>query len=214
MERVRIGTLEQIPTLETKCIDDTFLWDNSIGNFFQAVQWLDICCKNGITLNIWPRFCCIHYYTRRFPQAIQEITVPKNITNIWLWIGLLNQCPKLSQWLQLLKQDTKFVWTHQLQRIFNAQLLIGQRKELFFGSYKNIGNAQKHHNSAIEMDGRSPSWAFGLRIQQNLVMHPLKVKQSLMLQTRHVSSFSALQTLIIAVDHKPLFKSIWQMQIR
>ena len=37
---------------KNKCIDDTLLWSHSIDEcFFQAVHWLDICGKNGITLN-------------------------------------------------------------------------------------------------------------------------------------------------------------------
>ena len=36
----------------TKCIDDTLLWSDSIADsFHQAVQWLDVCGRNGITLN-------------------------------------------------------------------------------------------------------------------------------------------------------------------
>ena len=37
---------------KTKCIDDTLLWANNLEEcFHQAVEWLDICGKNGITLN-------------------------------------------------------------------------------------------------------------------------------------------------------------------
>ncbi len=37
---------------KTKCIDDTLLWADTIKeSFFQASQWLDICGRNGITLN-------------------------------------------------------------------------------------------------------------------------------------------------------------------
>ena len=37
---------------KTKCIDDTLQWSNSIeDSFFQAAQWLDVCGRNGITLN-------------------------------------------------------------------------------------------------------------------------------------------------------------------
>jgi hypothetical protein len=37
---------------KTKCIDDTLLWSDDItSSFFQAVDWLDICGKNGIILN-------------------------------------------------------------------------------------------------------------------------------------------------------------------
>ena len=37
---------------KTKCIDDTLLWSSTMKeSFFQAVQWLDICGRHGITLN-------------------------------------------------------------------------------------------------------------------------------------------------------------------
>ena len=40
-----------IPT-NTKCIDDTLLWSDTIqDSFFQGAQGLDICGRNGITLN-------------------------------------------------------------------------------------------------------------------------------------------------------------------
>ena len=36
---------------KTKCIDDILLWkDDHEGCFYQVVQWLDICSRNGITL--------------------------------------------------------------------------------------------------------------------------------------------------------------------
>ena len=38
--------------LMTKCINDTLLWDNDIqSSFFQAVEWWEICGRNGIILN-------------------------------------------------------------------------------------------------------------------------------------------------------------------
>ena len=37
---------------KTKCIDDTCMWSDTIEeSFFQACQWLDLCGRNGITLN-------------------------------------------------------------------------------------------------------------------------------------------------------------------
>ena len=36
----------------TKCVDDALLWADTLEeSFFQAVQWLDICGRHGITLN-------------------------------------------------------------------------------------------------------------------------------------------------------------------
>ena len=37
---------------KTKCVDNTLLWSHTIKErFFQAANWLDICCRHGITLN-------------------------------------------------------------------------------------------------------------------------------------------------------------------
>ena len=37
---------------KTKCVDDTLLWADTIEeSYFQAIQWLDICGRNGIILN-------------------------------------------------------------------------------------------------------------------------------------------------------------------
>jgi len=36
----------------TKCVDDSLLWEDNIeASFFQAVEYLDLCGNNGITLN-------------------------------------------------------------------------------------------------------------------------------------------------------------------
>ena len=37
---------------KTKCVDDSLLWANDItSSFFQTVDWLDTCGRNGIILN-------------------------------------------------------------------------------------------------------------------------------------------------------------------
>ena len=37
---------------KTKCVDDALLWaDDLQESFYQAVNWLDVCGRNGITLN-------------------------------------------------------------------------------------------------------------------------------------------------------------------
>ena len=36
---------------KTKCIDDTLMWQDTVKEcFHQAVDWLDLCGRNGITL--------------------------------------------------------------------------------------------------------------------------------------------------------------------
>ena len=37
---------------KVKCVDDTCIWAISIETlFFQACEWLNLCARNGITLN-------------------------------------------------------------------------------------------------------------------------------------------------------------------
>ena len=91
---------------KTKCIDDTLLWSDTIHDcFFQATQWLDICGRNGITLNPekftfaqdvveFAGFEITHDNVRpckRFLRAITEFPTTKNITDVRSWFGLLNQ---------------------------------------------------------------------------------------------------------------------------
>lgn len=125
---------------KTKCIDDTLMWSNTIEEaFFQAAQWLHICGSNGIILNpskfqfakdtvefagfeITPttvRPCA------RFLEAIQNFPTPKNITDIRSWFGLINQvsyafasAERMLPFRELLKPGTRFVWTDQLDRLF------------------------------------------------------------------------------------------------
>ena len=82
---------------KTKCIDDTLLWSDTIQDcFFQAAQWLDICGRNGITLNP-DKFTFaqdvvefaefeitrdIVHPCNRFLRAITEFPTPTNITDV------------------------------------------------------------------------------------------------------------------------------------
>lgn len=125
---------------KTKCIDDTLLWSDSIQeSFHQAVQWLDVCGRNGITLNPekfifsqdeveFAGFTITLNSVRpcnRYLQAIQEFPTPKNITDIRSWFGLLNQvsyafsmAKRVQPLRQLLKPEQKFEWTDELNTIF------------------------------------------------------------------------------------------------
>ena len=125
---------------KTKCVDDTLLWSDSIEeSFHQAVQWLDVCGRNGITLNPdkfvfsqddvdFAGFTITSDSVRpcrRYLQAIQEFPAPKNITDVRSWFGLLNQvsyafsmAKRLQPLRQLLKPDQKFEWTDNLNNLF------------------------------------------------------------------------------------------------
>ncbi|XP_038061674.1 uncharacterized protein LOC119732286 [Patiria miniata] len=125
---------------KTKCVDDVLLWADSLADcFFQAVQWLDTCGRNGITLNpdkfvfgedtvefagfeITPdsvRPC------RKNLQAILDFPTPKDITDVRSWFGFVNQvsyafsmAEKMLPFRQLLKPSSSFKWDENLQNAF------------------------------------------------------------------------------------------------
>ena len=138
---------------KTKCIDDTLMWAKTIEeSFFQAVHWLDTCAKNGITLNptkfqfakdtvefagfeITPTSVrpCSRYF-----EAIENFPTPKNVTDIRSWFGLINQvsytfasADRLLPFRELLKPNTPFKWTDEMDRIFQESkvLIINEIKE-------------------------------------------------------------------------------------
>ena len=125
---------------KTKCIDDVLLWSDTIkDSFFQAVQWLDLCGKNGITLN--PDKFIFAQDTvefggfeitsdsvrpcKKFLRAILDFPEPKNITDIRSWFGLVNQVAyafsmtdKMLPFRELLHPKTQFQWTDELHDLF------------------------------------------------------------------------------------------------
>ena len=90
----------------TKCIDDALLWADSIEqSFFKTVEWLNLCGRNGITLNpdkfIFAKdvveFAGFEVTTdsvrpcAKYLQAIRDFPTPNNITDIRAWFGVVNQ---------------------------------------------------------------------------------------------------------------------------
>ena len=126
---------------KVKCIDDSCLWSSSIEEaFFHAVHWLDLCGKNGITLNPTKFVFCRRTVEfagflvtptsvkpcPRSLEAIQNFPTPKNITDIRSWFGLINQvayafssAERMLPFRELLKPSTKFEWTQELDDLFN-----------------------------------------------------------------------------------------------
>ena len=126
---------------KVKCIDDAILWSNSIEEaFHHAVQWLDLCGKNGITLN--PKkfvFCRTTVEFAGFKitpttvqpcarqlDAILNFPKPLNITDIRSWFGLVNQvayafaaAPCMLPFRNLLKPGTPFQWSDELDSAFD-----------------------------------------------------------------------------------------------
>ena len=61
----------------------------------------------------------------RYLEAIQNFLTPHNITDVRSWFGLVNQVSyafaateRMLPFRQLLKQGTRFIWTDQLDRLF------------------------------------------------------------------------------------------------
>ena len=125
---------------KTKCIDDTLLWaDTMEESFFQAIQWLDVCGKNGITLNPdkftfcrpeveFAGFVITLDNVRpcgKYLQAIRDFPTPRNITDVRSWFGLVNQvaytfsmADRMQPFRHLLKPDNPFVWDDELDKLF------------------------------------------------------------------------------------------------
>ena len=114
--------------------------DTLEGSFFHAVEWLDICGRNGITLN--PRKFTFGADVVEFAgfeitpdsvrpcekhlKAILDFPTPTNVTDVRSWFGLVNQVSyafsmteKMLPFRELLKPSVPFVWTDALQRAFD-----------------------------------------------------------------------------------------------
>ena len=89
----------------TKCIDDTLIWGDSIEEiFWRTVEWLEMCGHHGITLNSekfvfaqkTAEFAGFEITpdtvrpSRAFLQSITEFPVPKSLTDIRAWFGVVN----------------------------------------------------------------------------------------------------------------------------
>ena len=125
---------------KTKCVDDTLLWaDTLVGSFWQAVNWLDICGRHGITLNpekfVFGQdevtFAGFEITSdsvkpaRPYLDAIHNFPTPSNITDVRSWFGLINQvlyafasANRMLPFRNLLKQDTPFLWNKELDQLF------------------------------------------------------------------------------------------------
>lgn len=127
---------------KTKCIDDTLIWSDSISDaFFQAIEWLDVCGRNGVTLNP-SKF---HFAEDRvefagfeislttvrpcskYTNAIKEFPTPRNLTDVRSWFGLVNQVsyafsmtPAMLPFRTLLKPSEHFAWTDAHDTAFAA----------------------------------------------------------------------------------------------
>ena len=130
---------------KTKCIDDALLWSTSIEDaFHRATEWLDICARNGITLNPdkfrfaqdeveFAGFQITNTEVKpcnKYLRAITDFPIPNGITDIRAWFGLVNQvafafsmASVMVPFRALLKPSAQFTWTDDLQQAFEASKL-------------------------------------------------------------------------------------------
>ena len=124
----------------TKCVDDTLLWDPTLGEiFFRTCQYLTLCSSHGIIFNR-KKFKFVEKEVEflgfkitsdsvrpspSFLEAIQDFPQPKDITGIRSWFGLINQVSYafsmtevMRPFRDLLKPTTEFSWTEELQKAF------------------------------------------------------------------------------------------------
>ena len=125
---------------KVKCVDDTCMWaDNIEAAFFQACKWLDLCARNGITLNpakfqfaqddvIFAGLTITPTNvkpSKKFLDSIKNFPQPTDISGARAWFGLVNQgsyafamAKQMKPFRHLLKPSTRFVWTEELQNAF------------------------------------------------------------------------------------------------
>lgn len=171
--------LADIPNF-TKCIDDALLWSPDIAQAFDAaVQWLQLCGNNGITLN--PAKFAFALDTvqfagfeigphtvkpaTKFTRAITEFPTPTSSTDVRSWFGLVNQVAYtfshadiMAPFRALLKPSAgPFAWSDDLQSAFEASKLqivsaIGRGVEIF----------DKHRTTCLATDWSKSGIGFWL----------------------------------------------------
>ena len=138
---------------KVKCVDDTCMWADTIEEaFFQTCEWLDICARNGITLN--PKKFQFAQDTidfagltvtkenikpnQKFLDSILQFPTPKDISGARAWFGLVNQgayafamAKEMKPFRDLLKPSNKFYWTEDLALSFvkSKQTMINAMKD-------------------------------------------------------------------------------------
>ncbi|CAG2216565.1 unnamed protein product [Mytilus edulis] len=202
---------------KTKCVDDVLLWADSIEeSFFQAVQWLDICGRHGITLNPakfifgqdiveFAGFEVTSNTVRpcmKYLKAILDFPTPRNITDVRSWFGLDNQvsyafsmADKMLPFRQLLKSGTPFFWDEHINKLFE------ESKAAII--------------SEIEEGVRIFDKRWRITLVGSRFTHPAESRYApvegealAVVDALDKARYSVLgcDDLIIAVDHKPLLK--------
>ena len=128
-----------------RCIDDSLLWAADTEQcFLKTCEYLDLCGRNGIILNP-EKFVFAADQVEfagfevtmtnvqpcdRFIRGILDFPIPKSITDIRSWFGLVNQASyafsmadNMLPFRSLLQPGTKFEWTHSLNDAFQTSKL-------------------------------------------------------------------------------------------
>ena len=164
---------------KTKCIDDTLLWSDTIEeSFYQAAKWLELCGRNGITLN--PEKFVFSKETVEFAgfeiskstvrpcpkifEAIEKFPQPQNITDLRSWYGLINQvsyafasAKVMSPFRKLLSPVQKFEWTGELENAFNES-----KKTIISEIRKGVEIFDKNRPTCIATDWSKKGVGFWL----------------------------------------------------
>ena len=91
---------------KTKCIDDSLLWSDDIEEaFYETCRYLSLCSQNGIVMNPKKFMFCqktVEYAgfeigdgsvkpATKTIEAIRDYLVPKTISDMRGWFGMVNQ---------------------------------------------------------------------------------------------------------------------------
>ena len=134
---------------KTKCVDDALLWKPSIEEqFFHTCRYLSLCSKNGIVFNKKKFVFCrkeVEFAgfviandevrpSQKILGSITDFPVPKTISDIRGWFGLVNQVAPffanrrvMEPFRELLKppaQGKKVYWDDNLTKLFEESKLI------------------------------------------------------------------------------------------
>ena len=134
---------------KTKCVDDAILWSNSIQeSFLQTCEFLTLCSKNGVVFNKKKfQFCRDEVEFAGFSigkntvkpsekilESIKDFPVPKNISDVRGWFGLVNQVapffanrPVMEPFRELLKpaaRGKQIYWDDNLTKLFEESKVV------------------------------------------------------------------------------------------
>ena len=122
------------------CIDDACLWKVTVeDSFWHTVRYIDRCGRNGVIFNPTKFVFAADIAdfagftvtldsikpTLKMTKAIREFPIPKSITGIRSWFGLINQVSYtfaqseiMYPFREILKHKRKFYWDETLSALF------------------------------------------------------------------------------------------------